>query len=217
MAKLIIESWEDSSVLVENIGGQKDLYIVGEYAIQVDEKNKNGRIYPRRIVENDLTRYIRNVLEPGFGWGELGHPDKAKIVEERISHRFVEIKPNGNKYFAVKAKVLDTPMGNIIRGCISDGKGKLGISTRAIGSIRKESVGDVVQEDFYLITPGDVVADPSAQKAFVNGIMEGVEYDFIDGVLVEHVQQYVEQNYRESKDKVLLNGFKMILDNFVKK
>lgn len=216
------ETWEtQSEVLVEG-EGKKSFFLSSPYGIQIDLANRNNRIYPGQTMGKEIARYLNEKVKNGTAYGELGHPTNAKINEERISHRFVDIKQEDKNYFAVKAKIHDTPMGKIVKALIEDGEGKMGISTRAVGSVKSDKTGvQIVQEDLQLITAGDIVADPSAQKAFVQGIYEGAEYEFIDGILIEHVISEVDKKYKitlstEEKTKVLIETFKKIM-NFISK
>lgn len=211
------EFWGDITSKIEEKEGIREFYIFGEKAIQVDLVNKNNRVYPKSIFLKELERYKRDNF-PNSAWGELDHPDSISINPKNISHRFVEISENGPNYFSVKAKVLETPSGQIIKALISDGVGRLGISTRGVGSLRKDGNGsDIVQEDFMLITPGDVVTTPSAQSAFVGKIYES-EFEFQNGVLVERVKETIKKEYKisyslEEKQRILLKCFKMIMND----
>jgi hypothetical protein len=192
---------------------KKNYYIVASEGIQVDKENQNGRIYPKSIVEKKLNEsYIPNFVNNGRAWGEFGHPENAKINENRISHRFVSIRPNGNFFYEVKAKIMDNPNGNMIKSLIEDGEGKLGISTRALGTVKEKNGIQEVQDDLHFVTAGDVVADPSAQNAFVRGILEGKTYDWVNGTLIESVVKEIKEEYKitmpvEEKQKLILNGF----------
>lgn len=208
------ENWDGiKPLIVENEEKRKDFFIISENAIQCDIPNQNNRIYPKRIVENDLNRYRSNFLNNYRAWGELGHPEVPKIVEINISHRFIELKENGS-YYAVKAKILNTPNGKIVRALIEDGEGQMGISTRALGSTTNVNGRQVVQEDLYFVTLGDIVADPSAQSAFVKGVLEGKEWDWRDGQLIESIniikEEYKENMSVEEKKKIILDGFNLI-------
>lgn len=189
--------------VLEEGSNTKTLYVKSLHGIQVDLPNRNKRVYPRKIAEKKIQDYVEKRIKTGSAWGELGHPDNAKINEERISHRFTEIIPEGTNYFAVKAKVLDTNLGKVVKALVEDKEGKMGTSTRAVGTVKRCSKTgyDIVQEDLHLITAGDIVADPSAQKAFVEGIYEGVNYEWVDGVLVESVVDTLRGGYKSSMSK----------------
>jgi len=210
------ETWETQSEILEE-AGKKSFFLTSPYGIQVDLENRNKRIYPGITMGKEVARYLNSDVKNGTAYGELGHPANAKINEERISHRFVDIKQESKNYFSIKAKIHDTPMGKIVKALIEDGEGKMGISTRAVGSVNEKNGVQIVQEDLMLVTAGDIVANPSAQKAFVQGIYEGVEYDFIDGVLVETVCRDIEKEYKitmstEEKTKTLINQFDKIMN-----
>jgi hypothetical protein len=171
--KLITELHETYQVIEEaKEGGKKSLYIHGIF-MQGDVKNRNGRIYPMPILEREVNRYVTSHVKQNRATGELGHPQGPKINEDRISHLITELKRDGTDIIG-KAKILSTPMGNIARALIDDGV-KIGVSSRGIGSVKERNGINEVQKDFYLATV-DIVTDPSAPSAFVNGIMEGVEY-----------------------------------------
>lgn len=215
-------NWEvEPEIVLDESTKQKTFFIKSPTAIQCDLKNKNGRIYRRQIVEAELfNRYIPNFVNDGRAWGELGHPDSHRIIEQNISHRFTEIFPYNNNYFGVKAKIYETPNGKIVKALLEDKEGKLGISTRAIGSVKSENNINYVQEDFHLITAGDIVVDPSAQKAFVSGITENHNkyYMLVEDEIVEVVKENVNKNYKttmsiEEKQKLFINNFKYLMDN----
>lgn len=182
--KLICENVDDVKYLVEKTeDGKKNFYIEGVF-MQGGLKNKNNRFYPCEILFKEAARYTKELVEKGRGYGELGHPSGPSINLDRVSHRIVELRRidnTGNIYG--KAQLLNTPMGNIARGIIESG-GSLGVSSRGMGSIKENSDGvHEVQEDFFLATAADIVADPSAPDAFVRGIMEGVEWVWDNGIL----------------------------------
>ena len=216
------ETWNDiEKEIIEEADNKKSFYISSPHAIQCEEKNRNGRIYPFSTVSKEVSRYLKENVLNGTAWGELGHPEgKAgvKINEERISHRFTELKQNpiDKNYFSIKAKILETPLGNLVRALLSEG-GKLGISTRCLGSIKESGDGSqVVGEDLHMLTAGDIVCQPSAQKAFVSGIYENAEYEFINGVIVEAVKNTIDKGYKElgskeDKQKALLEGFNVLV------
>ena len=175
--KLITELVEDVRVIEEaNENGKKSLFIEGIF-LQGNIANKNKRVYNIDILEKEVNRYTESNIKMGRAYGELGHPDGPGINLDRVSHLIVGLRREGNDFIG-KAKIVNTPMGNIVSGLLSDGA-KLGVSSRGMGTL-KEVTGGIfeVQEDFYLATAADIVADPSAPDAFVNGIMEGVEFWF---------------------------------------
>lgn len=182
--KIITEDLENDLIVEEVLNektGKKDLYIKG-VMIQQEQKNRNGRIYPSAIMEREVERYIKEYVDTGKAYGELNHPASLTVNPDRISHRIVELKKQGNDYIG-KAIVLDTDAGNIIRAAISTG-GAFGISTRGAGSLKESNGVKIVQDDFHLCCL-DAVIDPSAHDAWVNGIYESLNYEWKDGVLVE--------------------------------
>jgi len=172
--KLITELVEEVQLVSEaRETGGKDYYIEGIF-LQADIKNKNGRLYPVEVLENEVNRYTREVINKNRAFGELGHPSGPSINLDRVSHIITELKRDG-KNFIGKAKISKTPMGEIARGIMESG-GQLGVSSRAMGSLKEEKGVMVVQKDLRLSTAADIVADPSAPEAFVNGIMENVNW-----------------------------------------
>lgn len=184
--KLITELVEDIQYVSEaKENGEKEHFIEGIF-LQANVKNRNGRIYPMNIMEKEVNRYINEVVANKRAYGELGHPAGPSINLDRVSHIITELRKDGDN-FVGKAKLTDTPMGNIAKGLLKSGA-SLGVSSRAMGSLvpRKDGIMEV-QDDFHLSTAGDIVADPSAPNAFVKGIMEGVEwvYDPVKGTYFE--------------------------------
>lgn len=172
--KLITELVEDVQLISEaKESGGKDYYIEGIF-LQADIKNRNGRMYPMDVLEKEVNRYVTEVVDKNRAFGELGHPSGPSINLDRVSHIITELKREG-KNIRGKAKLSKTPMGEIARGIMESG-GQLGVSSRAMGSLKEERGVMVVQSDLRLSTAADIVADPSAPDAFVNGIMEGVEW-----------------------------------------
>lgn len=182
--KLIREYIEqvEPQVLTEDATGARAYYITGPF-LQAEQKNRNGRIYPLQILQRECARYTKELIEDNRALGELGHPDSPTINLDRVSHRIVSLTQEGRD-FVGKAKILDTPNGRIVKTLIDDGV-KLGVSTRGLGTLRSTTHGNVVGEDFYLATAGDIVHDPSAPNAFVQGIMEGKEWVWQNGILTE--------------------------------
>jgi hypothetical protein len=172
--KLFTELVEDVQLISEaKESGGKDYYIEGIF-LQSRIKNKNGRIYPEEVLENEVSRYVREVVNKNRAFGELGHPSGPSINLDRVSHIITELRKEGPNFFG-KAKLSKTPMGEIARGIMESG-GQLGVSSRAMGSLKEENGAMIVQKDLRLSTAADIVADPSAPQAFVKGIMEGVEW-----------------------------------------
>ena len=181
--KLIAEAVEEVEYITEEKeGGGKNYKIRGIF-MQADIKNRNGRIYPMEVLDEEVRKYNKNFIEQKRAFGELGHPDGPTVNLERVSHMITSLKPDG-KNFIGEAKIMDTPMGKIVKNLMDEGA-KLGVSSRGMGSLRQKGGANVVSDDFYLATAADIVADPSAPNAFVEGIMEGKEWVWNHGSLVE--------------------------------
>ena len=186
--KLIREVNETLNMIVEEkLGKGKQLFVEGIF-LQSNIKNRNGRMYPESVMDKEVTRYIKEKVDKHTAFGELGHPDSPSINLDRISHLIVNLRKEGNNWIG-KAKILDTPMGRIAEGIIKGG-GQLGTSSRALGSLKMNNEGiNVVQNDFMLSTAGDLVSDPSAPDAWVNGIMESESWVFVDGKFERQVDE----------------------------
>ena len=214
--KLIKELNEDLQFIVEESSdnGKKSLFIEGVF-LQADLKNRNGRMYPKEIMAKEVNRYVKEQVNTKRAYGELGHPEGPNINLDRVSHMIVSLREDGNNWIG-RAKILDTPMGNIARSLI-EGGAQLGVSSRGMGSLKNVNGVNVVQPDFYLATAADIVADPSAPGAFVQGIMEGKEWMLVNGVWTEqdHSQaiQQIRQASRQEIEEVSLH----IFENFMKK
>jgi len=183
--KLITEEIEQVEVIVENRNGKKNLFIEGVF-LQGEIKNRNGRMYQMETLSREVGRYNENFVEKGRALGELGHPDGPTVNLDRVSHKIVSLKESGNNFIG-KAKILSTPMGKIASNLLGEGV-KLGVSSRGVGSLNKTNEGySVVGEDFTLATAADIVADPSAPDAFVDGIMEGKDWVWDGGILRERI------------------------------
>ena len=189
--KLIREEIESVEFLVEQKNGKKSMYIEGVF-LQGNIKNRNGRMYPMETLRREVSRYNENHVQAGRALGELGHPDGPTVNLDRVSHKIVSLKENGSNFIG-KAKILNTPMGKIASSLIEEGV-KLGVSSRGIGSLKATREGvNIVGDDFMLATAADIVADPSAPDAFVEGIMEGKEWVWDGGILRE---KYAEKTYK---------------------
>jgi len=199
--KLITELNEEVKYLVEEKEGKKNYFIEG-IIMQGDIVNRNGRMYPSNVLEKEVNRYNEQYVSKGRAYGELGHPAGPTLNLERASHMFKNLRREGND-FVGRAKIMDTPMGNIVKSLISEGA-SLGISSRGMGSIKENKRGIMeVQDDFHLATAGDIVADPSAPDAFVRGIMEGVEWIWDNGLLkAQKIEQYKEEINRGARQKI---------------
>jgi len=180
--KLITETIEDVQVITEGKGDSKKLYIEGVF-LQSELKNRNGRMYPFQVLQKEVNRYNEEYIKTSRALGELGHPDGPTVNLDRVSHRIISLAEDGTN-FRGKAQILDTPMGKIASSLLGEGV-KLGVSSRGMGSIDKREDCNVVMDDFMLATAADIVADPSAPDAFVNGIMEGKEWAWDNGILKE--------------------------------
>jgi hypothetical protein len=172
---LIREMNEDVQQIIEEVGGGKKNHYIEGIFLQSEIKNKNGRLYPESVMDKEVNRYIKESIEAQAAWGELDHPDKFNVSMKNVSHRIISLKKEGTNWVG-KAIITDTPMGNIAKGLMESG-GKLAVSSRALGSLKLNNEGtNIVQNDFRLSTAADIVGDPSAPSAWVNGIMENVEY-----------------------------------------
>ena len=202
--KLITEQIEDVQILTEEKDGKKLLYIEGVF-LQSELKNRNGRMYPFEVLNREVERYNEEYVRTKRALGELGHPDGPTINLDRVSHRITDLHAEGNNFIG-KAQILDTPMGNIAKSLLGEGV-QLGVSSRGMGSIEKREDVAVVRDDFMLTTAADIVADPSAPDAFVNGIMEGKEWVWDNGILKERevakYQRYINGSRRELEERTL--------------
>ena len=212
--KLITEQIEDVQILTEEKNGKKLLYIEGVF-LQSELKNRNGRMYPFSVLEREVGRYNEEYIKSKRALGELGHPDGPTINLDRVSHRITSLRAEGNN-FVGKAQILDTPMGNIAKSLLGEGV-QLGVSSRGMGSIQKSEDCNVVADDFMLTTAADIVADPSAPDAFVNGIMEGKEWVWDNGLLKERevakYQRYMDGANRRTMEEKTLKVFEHFLSN----
>mgnify|MGYP001190643413 CR=1 FL=1 len=190
--KLFSEAVEEVEYITEEKeGGEKNYKIKGIF-LQADIKNRNGRVYPMEVLEKEVAKYNRNFIKENRAFGELGHPDGPTVNLERVSHMITSLTPDG-KNFIGEAKIMDTPMGKIVKNLMDEGA-KLGVSSRGMGSLNQKNGANYVRDDFYLATAADIVADPSAPNAFVEGIMEGKEWVWNHGSLVEaHVADLKEK------------------------
>ena len=218
--KLISEQWCDNiNYLVEQDPktGKDSVFIEG-IMLQTEVKNKNGRIYPKEIMQKEVARYTKEYIKEKRAYGELGHPEGPTINLERTSHLIQSLKEDGNN-FVGKAKVLSTPMGEIVKNLLADGA-RLGVSSRGMGSLKASSQKggvQLVQSDFQLATAADIVADPSAPDAFVNGVMEGVKWIWDNGVIkAQKIEEYKHSIRRAKTHKlqeVKLRAFSDFLEN----
>ena len=212
--KLITEQIESIQVLTEEKNGKKSLYISGPF-LQAEVTNRNGRCYPFSILEREVKKYHDKFISQGRALGELGHPDGPSVNLDRASHMITSLKAEGNNFMG-KAKILDTPMGNIAKSLLDEGV-KLGVSSRGVGSLVERNGVKYVGDDFMLSTAADIVADPSAPDAFVQGIMEGKEWVWNNGVLAEKTLQQINSLTpsidRQVREEKLLKIFDQYLRN----
>jgi len=212
--KLITESIEDIRILTEEKDGEKHLYIEGVF-LQSEIKNRNGRIYPFDVLNKEVERYSEEYVKAGRALGELGHPDGPTVNLDRVSHKITSLKAEGNNFMG-KARILDTPMGKIAKSLLGEGV-KLGVSSRGMGSLKEENGVKYVSDDFMLATAADIVADPSAPDAFVNGIMEGKEWVWEGGLLrerqIQEMKKEIDNASRINLEEKMLSAFDKFLSN----
>lgn len=212
--KLIKEITETVNYITEDADGKKVLHIEGPFLV-AERKNRNGRIYEFNTLRKEVARYTEEYINKNRAFGELGHPDTPSINLDRVSHLVTSLREDGTQWIG-KAKILDTPMGSIARNLI-EGGAQLGVSSRGMGSLKMVNGVNVVQPDFYLATAADIVADPSAPGAFVQGIMEGKDWMLVDGKWTEvHLEEAIQQVRKASRreiEEVSLH----IFENFLKK
>ena len=202
--KLITEQIENVQILTEERDGKKLLYIEGVF-LQSELKNRNGRMYPFEVLNREVERYNEEYVKTKRALGELGHPDGPTINLDRVSHRITDLRAEGHNFMG-KAQILDTPMGKIAKSLLDEGV-QLGVSSRGMGSIEKQEGISVVRDDFMLTTAADIVADPSAPDAFVNGIMEGKEWVWENGILkeakIDKYRRYMDESRRDLEERTL--------------
>ena len=215
--KLISEfnDYEVAPVIVEaNEKGEKEYFIEGIF-MQSEIKNRNGRVYPKEVMQKEVNRYRKEFVEKKRAFGELGHPEGPTINLDKVSHLITTLEEDGNNYIG-RAKILSTPNGQIVRNLIDDGA-KLGVSSRGLGSLEEKGGAQYVKGDFQLATAGDIVADPSAPEAFVEGIMEGVEWVMENGILkavqVEQMQKELRSARYSQLEETKLNLWKKFVEN----
>ena len=213
--KLITETTENIEVITEEKGTGKDYKIRGIF-LQGDIKNRNGRVYPVNVLSKEVNRYNKEFVEKKRAFGELGHPDGPTVNLERVSHMITSLKPEGRNFIG-EAKIMDTPYGKIVKKLIDEGA-QLGVSSRGMGSMKQVNGKNVINNDFYLATAADIVADPSAPDAFVEGIMEGKEWVWDNGVLksmeVEKYKEEIGKTRRAELAEAKARVFKDFLSKF---
>lgn len=210
--RLIREQVSETKFIVEDKLGKGKTYFIEGIFLQSEIVNRNGRMYQESVMDKEAARYVKEYVENNRAYGELGHPDTPTINLDRVSHLIVDLRKEGTNYIG-KAKILETPMGNIARGLL-DGGANLGVSSRALGSLKENKDGvQIVQDDFMLSTAADIVADPSAPDAFVRGIMEGKEWVYVDGKFVE---RHIEESKRAIQKASSRNLNEQMLKEFKK-
>jgi len=212
--KLIRETVEETKLIVEEKLGKGKQYFIEGVFLQSQIKNRNGRMYPESTMDREVGRYLKESVQANRAYGELGHPDTPSINLDRVSHLIVDLRKEGTNWIG-KAKILETPMGQIARGLL-DGGANLGVSSRAMGSLKMSNEGiNIVQDDFMLSTAADIVADPSAPDAFVRGIMENKEWIFVDGKFVEQqieeVRSFVKKTSSRNLEEAKIQAFQHFL------
>jgi hypothetical protein len=215
--KLIKEEILDVQFLVEENNGTKNHYIHGIF-MQAEQKNRNGRVYPSRILMKEAARYNRDYIQKNRAFGELGHPSSPSINLDRVSHMITSLTPDGNNFIG-KAKILDTPNGKIVKSLL-DGGASLGVSTRGVGSLKPHNGYQLVQDDFHLATAADIVADPSAPDAFVHGIMENYEFYYDNAtsewhrVMLENAHNKMRTANKADVERIALTVFENLIKKF---
>ena len=213
--KLIKELNEDLQFIVEESSdnGKKSLFIEGVF-LQADLKNRNGRMYPKEIMAKEVNRYVKEQVNTKRAYGELGHPEGPNINLDRVSHMIVSLREDGNNWIG-RAKILDTPMGNIASSLIKEGAG-LGVSSRGLGTLKEVNGINEVQDDFMLATAADIVADPSAPDAYIQGIMESKEWVFVKGVWqdreIEETKNLIKKTSSRNLSEAKVKAFEAFLD-----
>ena len=212
--KLISEEVLDAQYIVEENNGKKEYKIRGIF-LQSDIKNRNGRIYENAVLSKEVNRYDKEFIQKGRAFGELGHPDGPTVNLERVSHMIKALTPEG-KNFIGEAKIMDTPYGKIVKNLIDEGA-TLGVSSRGMGSLVQKGGANYVGKDFYLATAADIVADPSAPDAFVEGIMESKEWVWDNGILVEKDIEAWKKEIQSAKSRALDEAKVKVFSDFLRK
>ena len=212
--KLISEEINNAEYLIEETNGKKDYKIKGIF-LQSEIKNRNGRVYPKDVLMKEVKRYNQEFVNKKRAFGELGHPDGPTVNLERVSHMITKLYPDGNNFIG-EAKIMNTPYGKIVKGLIDEGA-QLGVSSRGMGSLVQRGGRNVVSDDFYIATAADIVADPSAPDAFVEGIMEGKEWVWDNGVLTEKDVSAWKMEIYKTRKRELEEKKVNIFKNFLQK
>ena len=213
---LITEVNDNVKLVTEEVNGEKQYHIDGVF-MQAEQKNRNGRVYPSKTLMNEVKRYNNEYVKSSRAMGELGHPDGPQLNLERVSHLIKELRVDGNDIYG-RAKILDTPYGKIVKDLVKEGV-KIGVSSRGMGSLKQVNGINEVQEDFNLAAV-DIVADPSAPDAFVEGIMEGKEWIWENGILtarrIESYKKQIKSASKSNLEEAKLYAFADFLSNFMK-
>jgi hypothetical protein len=212
--KLIREVFDTTNVIVEEKLGKPKQYFIEGVFLQSEITNRNGRMYKESTMDREVGRYLKEAVEMNRAYGELGHPEGPGINLDRVSHMITSLRKEGTNYIG-RAKILDTPMGQIAKGLL-EGGANLGVSSRAMGSLKTNNEGvQIVQDDFMLSTAADIVADPSAPDAYVRGIMEGKEWTFVDGKFVEQnieeVRSFIKKTSSRNLEEAKIQAFQHFL------
>ena len=212
--KLIREEITDIEFVTEDTSDNKKNYFIKGVFMQADMKNRNGRVYPMETLNKEVSRYTKKFINEKRAFGELGHPDGPTVNLERVSHMITKLYPDG-KNFMGEAKITNTPYGNIVKSLIDEGA-KLGVSSRGMGSLENRSGANYVKSDFYLATAADIVADPSAPDAFVQGVMEGKEWVWDNGIIKEVEVNELRKEIERAKRHELAEKKAAVFNKFLK-
>ena len=217
--KLIREEINEAQYIVEaDENGKKSHKIKGIF-MQANIKNRNGRVYPMEVLEKEVKRYNKEFVERKRAFGELGHPDGPTVNLERVSHLITKLEGDNKGNYIGEAKITDTPYGKIVKSLIDEGA-QLGVSSRGMGSLENKGGTNYVKSDFYLATAADIVADPSAPQAFVNGVMEGKEWIWDNGIIkeqdVSEIKEQIERETRERQAKAEAHAFESFMRKLTK-
>ena len=216
--KLIREEINEAQYIVEEDNGKKSHKIKGIF-MQANIKNRNGRVYPMEVLEKEVKRYNKEFVQRKRAFGELGHPDGPTVNLERVSHIITKLEGDGKGNYIGEAKITETPYGKIVKSLIDEGA-QLGVSSRGMGSLENKGGTNYVKSDFYLATAADIVADPSAPQAFVNGVMEGKEWIWDNGIIkeqdVSEIKEQIERETRERQAKAEAHAFESFMRKLTK-
>ena len=217
--KLIREEINEAEYIIEEDNGKKSHKIKGIF-MQANIKNRNGRVYPQEVLEKEVGRYNKEFVQRKRAFGELGHPDGPTVNLERVSHLITKLESDNKGNYIGEAKITDTPYGKIVKSLIDEGA-QLGVSSRGMGTLENKGGTNYVKSDFYLATAADIVADPSAPQAFVNGVMEGKEWIWDNGLLkekeVSEIQEQINRETRERNARAEANAFENFMQKLTKR